>query len=118
MKYPHLESIVLIVIFILLMVLGPSDIFASGSHHEYVVNNTTTIKKDIKSAMAMATSNLHLDSRYIPLQGSIAVGSMNGSNAISFAIGKRFNKDSGLLSGSLGYEDGNIGIGSGYSFKF
>lgn len=111
----RLEAIILIIVFTLIM---SPDLLASGYHGEHVVNNTTTIKKDIKSAMALAIGNNHLDPRYIPLQGSVAVGSMNGSNAISFAAGKRLCKTCGLVSGSVGWERDNVGVGAGYSFKF
>lgn len=106
MKYPRLEAIALFIIFTFIMV-----------YPVYADSYKTTIVEKSNSAMVMATSNLHLDPRYIPLQGSIAVGSMKGVSAIGFAAGKRFSKTGGLFSGSLGY-DGDLGLGAGYSFRF
>jgi len=89
MKYPHLESIVLIVIFILLMVFGSSKVFASGSHHEYVVNNTTKVEKSSNSAMALSAAQLNFDWSTQALQLSGGVGSHNGAQALSIGLGKR-----------------------------
>lgn len=89
--------------------------FADSERNTYI-NNEQTINVYKGAALAIAMSNHHFSHGTYELQGSIATGSFNGSEAISFGIAKRV-KDL-LISGSIGREGGKTGFGVGITFRF
>jgi len=86
--------------------------YASGSHHEYVVNNTTKVEKSSNSAMALSAAQLNFDWSTQALQISGGVGSHNGSQALSIGLGKRVGQV--LLNGSA---TSGGGLGAGFTLR-
>ena len=92
-------------------------IFASSvSAHDYNVTNVYNSYQDSGTALGIAMSQSHFDMGTYQLQGSVGTGSYNGSEAISFALAKRY-KDV-LINGSYGLAEGKNGIGLGVTWRF
>ena len=94
-------------------------IFASSvSAHDYNVTNINNVPRETISgtALGIATAQHNFDMGTYQIQGSIGTGSYNGSEAVSFALAKRY-KDI-LINGSYGLAEGKNGIGLGVTWRF
>lgn len=102
--------------YILLFLISFSA-YAGNEHHNDTVYNQTTIKEmNSGTALGIANAQHQFDMSTHSLQGSVAMGHYDGADALSFALGKRFDKI--LLNGSVGLEDGKVGYGVGLNFRF
>jgi hypothetical protein len=123
MKYPHLESIVLIAIFILIMVFGSSNIFASGYHGEIhtstEINNTKVEKTTSTAGMAMngAMAQIHPSKNVRGLQ--LGLGLAKSGRHVGGAVGIHSNvKGWGLVGGSYAREGSDEVLGLGFNKSF
>ena len=106
----------------------PFAVKAGGQHHEdsetTVVSNVTvnqTLSQKITEqakgvALSLAAAQHSFDTSTFAPQWSVGAASYGDSDAISIAIGKRFNNV--LINGSIGYEDGERGYGVGITGTF
>jgi len=111
---------------ILLIGGGSSNAYAEGSHHTaeqtIIIQNTTerVVEKVSQNgsgiALSIAAAQHSFDWGSYDLQGSVAVGGYENSNAISIGAAKRFNRT--LINGSFGIEDGKAGYGAALNFRF
>lgn len=67
-------------------------------------------------AIGIATAQHNFDFGTYELQGSVGVGSYDTAEAASFALGKRFNRV--MINGSVGAENGKLGLGAGFNWRF
>ena len=87
---------------------------ASERHHHDIYNITNTTESN-GTALAIAASQHQYDLSSDKWQLSAAGARFDGSEALSFGIGKGYQ--GGLINGSIGREDGKTGVGVGFSWK-
>lgn len=105
---------------VLILFLALTGTAFAGGDREYTYNNTTIVTHNSTGihgvALAIASAQHNFDFGTHSWQGSVGTGFYNGNSAVSFALGKRFNKV--IISGSLGIEEGNLGGGIGVTWRF
>jgi len=97
----------------LLFALLATPALADSYHHHTI--NTSAVKQESSSAMGLAAAQNSFDWGTHSFQGSIGAGSHNGSQALSFGLGKRFGR--ALINGSIAVDDDSAGFGAGISWK-
>lgn len=117
----------IIVIFIILNLwLSPAE--AGGYHDNRITNNyypATTITSGVSDsemdemfAMSVAVAQHHFDMGTFDWQGSVGAGFYQDDNAVSFAVGKRFEKIDALFNASFGQVNDHSALGVGATFRF
>jgi len=112
-----------------ILLMGVFVSIARGhSYHDHdlvTVTEHTTITNTSQAkglALGIAKAQHQFDLNTYNLQGSLAAGSFKSKNAVSFALGKRIctkkTQDCALFNGSVGLEEGDIGVGGAINWKF
>ena len=92
-------------------------LFIFSVHAHEIDNSSTTYVNDNKGqALAIAKSQHHFYLGTHDPQWSVGFGSVDDQHAISFSAGKKFDRV--FISGSIGIESNEIGIGIGIGGKF
>lgn len=104
--------------YILALFLVTSSAFADRPQRVTTVTNVSNYADTVGVASAIAHAQHQFDWGTYSYQGSVGVGIFNSREAVSVAFGKRFTKKGGLLNASLSLEDGKVGIGVGYNWRF
>jgi hypothetical protein len=99
--------------FYLLLLLFPSLVVADYRHHDH---NPDTVTNELNLALPMAAAGVRFDPNRYGMQGAIAIGGHDGSQAFAFGLARRM--DQVLLSGSVSFVDGNEGWNAGLSWGF
>lgn len=127
-----MKTVTLLAIIALMLAFSalPFAVQAGGRHNEHETSETTVVSditinqtltqritEEAKgNAISLAAAQHSFDMSTFAPQWSIGAASSGDSDAISFAIGKRFNNV--LINGSIGYEDGEKGYGVGITGTF
>ena len=111
----------------LILCLAPSLAYADDPHHEdtggmTTIENTTIVHKSSSNtegvALAIAAAQHQFDFGTYSSQASIAAGSYDGNDALSIGAGKRLKDSRALVNGSIGIENGKVGIGAAINWRF
>ena len=115
------------VLIILNLWLSPAKASRYGDVDNSVVNNyyPTTITSGVSDevinelfAMSVAVSQHQFDMGTHDWQGSVGAGFYQDENAVSFGVGKRFEKIDALFNASYGQVNDHSVIGAGVTFRF
>lgn len=96
----------------LILFLLSFNVMATDYNRTTIINNTTSEG----AALGIAVAQHHFDFGTLVWQGSIGAGHYDGSEAVSFAIGKRFDRI--LVNVSITTEDQETGYGAGVNWRF
>ena len=93
----------------------------SVTNNNYPVTITSGVSDEVINelfAMSVATSQHHFDMGTHDWQGSVGAGFYQDENAVSFGVGKRFEKIDALFNASYGQVNDHSVLGVGATFRF